>query len=198
MKTKIWILSFAVLALGFAAGRLASQEGMDPQELMRKMMEAGQPGPEHDFLETMEGDWEQTVTLWQQPGATPMKSKGTATSEMVLDGRFLHSTGECSMMGVNAERIEYLGFDRRHDEFFSYAMDTLGTYAVTARGTRDESGKIVMNGEDKDFIGMQKYRIEIDVKSEDEFVYSIIFTELGPMKYADGFKMVEVVSKRKS
>lgn len=198
MRVRTMILAAAALIVtGFSAGRLDSQEGVDPakmQELMAKMMEAAQPGEEHEWLEELAGDWEITYTMRQMPGAPAATMRGTASGEMILGGRWLHQT----MAGPMGESMSFIGYDRRHDEFVFIGLDAASTYAVTARGKKDEqTDKILLAGEDKDIIGKQVYTFDWEVKSADEQSIGITFTELGPMKYPDGFEMMRMDFKRK-
>ncbi|MFG0316379.1 MAG: DUF1579 family protein [Planctomycetota bacterium JB042] len=116
------------------------------------------------------------------------------TAEMILGGRWLKQDSK----GPMGASLGMIGFDRRHGDFVVVGFDESSTYSVTGRGKRDEqTGTVVMHGEDDDLMGKQVYRFEWDVKSEDEQSVKIIFTELGPMKFEGGFEMIRMDLKRR-
>jgi len=198
MKMKNWMVAAALTALGLSAGTLISQEGQPGPELMQQMMEAAQPGEEHELLKSLEGEWEQTYLMTMMPGAPEMEYQGTTRNRMILGGRFLEQRAEGTMGPQTVQNLSVTGFDRRHGRFTTVGFDNLGTYSVSAEGQRDpDTGLIVMKGEDQDLLGKQIYRFELDIRSANEYVTSIIFTQLGPNTFEDGFKMVEIISRRK-
>ncbi|MBI4881988.1 MAG: DUF1579 domain-containing protein [Planctomycetes bacterium] len=192
----------AALVLGgvlLMTEKLVSQAGGEGAPNMAEVMELAQPGEEHELLATLAGEWEMSYSMWMEPGGEAMQSRGEGTARMILGGRFLELQSTGLMMGMKTESLQILGFDRRHGEFTAVGFDTMGTYYVTARGAASPDAKFIsMSGTDEDpQLGRQVYRFEIEIKSADEYVFSVVFTELGPMKFADGFKMVEVVARRK-
>ncbi len=192
----------AALVLGgvlLMTQKLVSQAGGEGAPSMAEVMELAQPGEEHELLATLAGDWEMSYSMWMEPGGEPMLSRGTGTARMILGGRFLELHSDGSMMGMKTESLQILGFDRRHGEFTAVGFDTMGTYSVTARGPAGPDSKLIsMSGTDEDpQLGRQAFRFEIEIKSADEYVFSVVITELGPQKFPDGYKMVEVVARRK-
>lgn len=73
-------------------------------EFEKNMMESAQPGPEHETLAKMVGDWNMK-TLFTM-GLESMELGASVHSEMILGGRFLMQTisggeGEWSMGSVS-------------------------------------------------------------------------------------------------
>jgi hypothetical protein len=164
---------------------------------MAEMMELAQPGPEHAELATYAGEWESEVLLTLAPGAEPVREAATATSRMVLGGRFLQMESKGAFMGQPVESLSMLGFDRRHGTWTTVGFDTLGTYWVSASGRRDDDGVIRMHGRDDDPTGAQVFYFETRFVSDDEFVSTVNFTQHGGQAYDEPFRMVEVRYKRK-
>lgn len=172
-------------------------EGADQRELMMQYLQLAQPGPEHERLAVYAGSWDVEMTLWLQPGAEPMVIQGTATTRMVVGGRFLmHETrsedGTMESMGI-------LGFDRRSGQYQVMGMDNSGTYFVTAAGPWDEeTGTAVLSGEDVDPIMQftQRYDFVYHFVSADEYRIEVIFKDEMHTRGGEPFKMVEVTYRR--
>lgn len=166
-------------------------------EQMAEMMRLAQPGPEHAELAKFAGEWEGEVSIWMAPGAEPMKQAATASSRVVLDGRFVHMTSHGDFFGQPFEGISMFGFDRRNDVYTVVGFDSLGTYYVTGAGTRQADGVIRLHGRDVEPLGDQNYWFEIEWLNDDEFLSSVVFVNQGPTVYDPPFKMVETHYRRK-
>ncbi len=176
------------------------QPGMNVDSLTQVMQELAHPGPEHERLHKMVGHWEETMTVWPQPGADSVVSTATTTIESILGGRFIltHSTG--TMFGQPVERYAIIGFDRRHGEYTLVALDNGGTYWITASGPLDEETQTIqMSGEDDDpiFGFTQTYTMHMRLVDDDEIHSEVIFTNPEMTGGAPEFKMIDVISKRK-
>ncbi len=199
-------ISIALLSLAaLAVARTGAPQDRDPvalppgldMEMMAKMMELAQPGPEHEELARLAGEWEPAISAQMMPGAPPMKESAPATASMILGGRFLEIVSEGDFMGQPVESRAILGFDRRHEVFTLIALDTLGTYWVTAQGKRGEDGVIRMQGEDDEPMGKQVYTFEYEILSADEYEYRVLFSRLGSQEFEEPFEMVSVHCTRK-
>jgi len=170
------------------------------QELMARAMAAAQPGPEHQRLARMQGNWDVEIKMWPAPGAAPVTMTGSSESQMILGDRFLMQTLDIADTDPTGEQVSIIGFDRRSDDYIIMGMDTVGTYWVTARGPADESGdRAVLSGEDYDaiFEGTQIYDFVLSWPDEDTFVVEIIFKDDFHTEGGPPFKMVEVTSRRR-
>jgi hypothetical protein len=176
---------------------IAQAQELTPEK-MEEMMALAQPGPEHQMLEKMVGNWEQTVKFWMKSGAEPSEMKGKSVNKMILGGRFLQSDvtggeGEMAMEGLNL-----MGYDRRHKKFTTVGFDTWGTYYVTAAGPYNKETKsIVMYGEDEEPTAgiTQKYDIIVRFVDDDTYINEIVFKDARTPDQKE-FKMVEVTNKR--
>ena len=132
------------------------------------------PGPEHAVLASLVGEWQVSA------GSASDQPIGSASARLRLEGRFLEVE-----LWLEAGPIRHalytFGFDRRHGEFTVAAMDDTGTYAVLARGVRDDS-RIEMYGVDDDpvmtALGFTKeFVIVLDVRSPKRFSIETLFID---------------------
>jgi hypothetical protein len=204
LKYSIAILCFVLIGFGFASNGAGQPPGEPDSTTMKQiqaaMFVAAQPGPEHERLASLVGDWQQELKVWMEPGGEPVVIPGTCTNKMILGGRFLHLTAESEFMGDKTESINILGFDRRHKKYTLVGFDTFGTYYVTASGTYNDSTKtITMSGEDDDPIAgiTQLYDMTLRFIDENKFVMEVIFKDEAHTKGGDPFKIVEINFTRK-
>lgn len=178
----------------------STQEGNSPfpdmDEMMKRAMESAQPGAEHEWLATLEGNWRSTAKVRMQPQAEPITMRGRMEARMILGGRWLQLREFGSFMGQPYEGLSFFGFDRRHGLFRSVGFDTLGTYYITASGKKRDDGVLVLEGEDQDLMGKQVYRFEWRRPDPDTLEVAIIFTELAGQKFPDGYRMMEMTYER--
>lgn len=199
-------LALALLSLLLTAVALspAQEQEMPSQEELERMMaehaRAGQPGPEHDRLATLEGTWDVEVTMWPEPGAEPVQLPTTVMeSKMILGGRFLQQRGTAGSGEEAVETLSLIGFDRRNDLYNLMAMDTSGTYWVTASGKAVDEDTIVLSGTDWDgIIGHeQQYDFVLRWEDEDTLVTQIIFKDAMHTRGGPPHKMVETRGRRR-
>jgi len=89
MKFKTFFGTMLLAVILFSSSVSFAQQG-DQAEMMKKWQEYMTPGPVHQQFAKMAGNWKATVT--QYMGGQESKSEGTATYEMALGGRYLHSS----------------------------------------------------------------------------------------------------------
>jgi hypothetical protein len=71
------------------------------------------PGPEHDWLQQLVGDWETDMECCMEPGKPPMKSKG-AESVRPIGGFWIIAEGEGTVMDMHMASVLTLGYARPH------------------------------------------------------------------------------------
>lgn len=192
-----------ILALLLLAVPALAQEEMteaEKAEMARKYMQAAQPGPEHERLARLAGPWDTEITMWPTPGADPVVVEGTCENRMILAGRFLESACGGSYGGMPVESVTILGFDRRSEEWTWLALDTMGTYWVSAKGgAAPEGGAIVMVGEDYDalFDYTQTWEAVLEIEGPDRYVTSLVFSDSAHTRGGQPHKLIEVVHTRR-
>jgi hypothetical protein len=174
------VLCAAFLMVGVAAAQQSEQA--PSEEDIQKMMEAyeklGAPGPEHEKLACLAGEWITHTKIWTSPDATPIDSPpGIHKGEMIFDGRFILFTQTGEMMDMQMEGMGVLGFDKFRQVYQMFWIDNSATPIYIANGTADTTGNVItllgkvddmLTGErDKDVKWI--YRFE----SDDEFIFEM-------------------------
>ena len=128
MKVHIVISLIALLAMiAFLAGQFVSSTGAAPhqenplddpaqmKEIMENMLAIGNPGEHHKHLDQFVGEWNTTFKIWMGgPDAPATESKGTASVQWVLDGRFVMEKAKWTMMMPDPENPTSPVFDLAH------------------------------------------------------------------------------------
>ncbi len=162
-----------LLAFALAAAPLAAQEPPDSAQMAR-IMELARPGPEHDRLAAMAGDWDVTYRM----GGTTITA--SVESRIILGGRFLMSTATGSGEGIPYEALHIMGFDRGPGVYTAVGFDTWGTFYVTAAGPWDtERGGAVLSGSYDDPATGHHHDYEFiwTVHGPDRFTWDIVFLD---------------------
>ena len=123
MKTLRWLCP-AALAVVLAVPSVRAQEGP-------------KPGPEHEYLKKMEGNWDLTMKFGD------MEDKGTVTYKMELGGLWLVSNLESTMFGGKFYGKGLDTYDPTSKKFLSYFFNSMGTRPVAMEGTYDKEKKIL-------------------------------------------------------
>ena len=201
MRTKLF--TSIILTAAICMCPAFAEEPMTPEkqaELQQKSMAAAQPGPEHQKLADLAGNWNYTFKMYMSPVETnPMIAEGKGEIQMILGGRFLQMHTSGKFMGMEFEGLSMIGFDRRSNEYTTVGFDVMGTYWVSAKGPADEkTGIITMVGEDYDGImkGTQKYNFVMEIKSKDQFTFAVVFTDPVMSRGTGNFKAVEIEYNR--
>ena len=119
------------------SGSASSKPDADKAEMMKKMEAAGKPGPGHQALNALEGNWKAEVKCWMEPGGSPEVSQGTAHASWKLNGRFLEEEFHGQMMGKPFTGRTLLGFDNTKQTFNSVWVSDTQTSMFTSEGKGD-------------------------------------------------------------
>ena len=143
---KKWIAVVAV-ALFVAANAFAADApkggAADQQAMMEKMMKAATPGPQHEMLKKMAGEWNAKVTSQMDPSQPPQVENSTSTLTMLMDGRYCQEVVSGQMMGRPFSGMGLTGYDNVLGKYVSTWIDNMGTGIMTSTGTADASGKVL-------------------------------------------------------
>ena len=132
------ILFTLLITLVFLAPCYAQEQSAAQMEMMEKL---SQPGKYHELLEDFVGTWSANVTMWMEPNAPPIVSKGQATFKLIFDGRFLYGDFLGEFMGTPFKGINIMGYDNGKKEFFSIWIDNSTTGLLSSTGRYDEDTK---------------------------------------------------------
>ncbi len=192
------VLALAALALALPA-RAEDKPAAAPQMSdadMQAMMKSMMPGPQHQHLARMAGDWTFTNNLWMAPGQPPTTSEGTMHAEMMLGGRYLEEHWMGTMMGQPFEGRGTDAYDNVTQRYEGSWIDNMGTGIMTSSGTCDDTGKVCnFTAEASDPAKGGKTTVREVLTWVDDNTFSFAMYGAGP----DGkdMKMMEIVAKRK-
>ncbi len=135
-------------SLDIPTGTRSSQA--DPAEAMAKVNKAARLSAAHDRMKALAGTWD--LQFKHRSGADdPWKTEhGTAVCTMELGGRYLLEKLQCTYNGMPYEGVRVHGYDNLEGDYFNIWMDTLGTWPVLSRGTKDENDVLRYHGRWKD------------------------------------------------
>ena len=106
-------------------------------EQMAAWMKYASPAEEHEFLKKLSGTWTAAVKMWMNPDGPPQESTGTATNEMIMDGRFLHCRFEGQTPWGPFSGMAIDGFNRIDKKYQGIWMDSMGTMMMVFEGEVD-------------------------------------------------------------
>jgi hypothetical protein len=171
------IAVIAALAILAPAAQARQDDEARRRELERRVQEAAQPGPEHERLAALTGEWNLRFAFSPSPAASPVTGTGSASNRMILGGRFLQSESVVQLGNGRSEGLLLLGYDRRASRYTMLGLDTYGTHYVEAEGPFDEgSGAMVMYGEEHDPIARhtERYTVIVRLRGPDEYVQEVV------------------------
>jgi hypothetical protein len=113
-------------------------------EMMERMHTAGEPGPQHEVLNALIGEWEGSFSWSMAPGVPAMEMPGKVKREWVLDGRYVKETVESSFEGQAFHGMGFVGYDNTTGEYQFVWMDSHSTGIYTETGSYDPTSKTLM------------------------------------------------------
>lgn len=100
-----------------------------------KAQDAPKPGPEHEVLKKMVGDW----TLTMKFGG--METKGTVNYKMEVGGLWLVSNLEAELFGAKFQGKGLDSYDPTKKKYVSVWIDSMGTSPMLLEGDFDKAAK---------------------------------------------------------
>lgn len=196
----------AVAGLAFAAGHVhlnlggpptawAGDKGEKDSAHMQAYEEAGLPGPAHQRLDALVGEWDGDFRIYMEPGAEPMTSRGIVTRKWILGKRFIQETVEATSDMGTFSGLGFIGYNNLDGQYEVAWLDDMSTGIYTETGTYDPDKKVFhWRGSHRDPVTGRVIatRSELDLSSPDRQVYA------GYMAAPDGreFLHFEGVSTR--
>jgi hypothetical protein len=117
------------------------QAGAMNDEMMKKMMELGAPGPQHKKLDVLAGEWNVKSKCWMDPKGEAEEGGGKATFKWVLDGRYLTQEYQGTSAMGPFSGIGYFGYDNAKKEYWALWMDSMSTSTMITPGMADSAGR---------------------------------------------------------
>jgi hypothetical protein len=166
------ILAFTLFTL---LGLTTSALGQSVDDQMKAAVAGSQPGPAHDVLKLFTGKWKSTITAHFDPNH-PTKGTGSTTNTMIMGGRFLQMQGDGTLMGLKVANMQIIGYDTRKNKYFSFSIDELGTYAVTAEGDYDAATRtLTLNGVEEQGAMKMNFKVVMKIIDKNTFSSSVVF-----------------------
>jgi Protein of unknown function (DUF1579) len=203
MSHKLYGISASLLALVLFASTAHADDKPKPaaadQPAMDAYMKATQPGPEHEWLKSMAGDFDADVKLFNPDGSQQSTSKGSMHGEMILGGRYLKLSysGE---MDTGTQKIPFkgsglVGYDNGKKKYQSVWVDELSTGMMITEGTCTGNTATMEGSATDPMSGNQMKVKEIStIVDKDHHKYEMWMSgEDGKM-----FKVLEIAYTRKS
>ena len=106
---------------------------------MDAMMAAVMPGPPHEAMKKLEGEFDYTITMIM-PGTPPQEYKGHRSAKMIMGGRYLDETYMGTFMGMPFEGHGTMAYDNVQKKYLSTWIDNMGTGIMFDSGTGDAAG----------------------------------------------------------
>ena len=128
-----------------APGAATKPAGGPPGETtpeMQAAMQAMLPGPAHEKLAKLAGDWTSKSTL-SFPGAQAEATEGTSKIMVVMDGRFIQQEDTGTMMGTPFKSAHLMGYNNGSKKYEAVWTYTLGTSMLMMTGTSDDDGRTI-------------------------------------------------------
>jgi hypothetical protein len=127
------------------------------------------PGPEHEKLKALEGDWDATIKMPEG------ESKGTMTWKMELGGLWLTSdfSGEFAGQKFGGKGLET--YDAAKKKYVAIWADSMSTTPLVMEGEFDEAGKVqTMTGEGPGPDGANtKFKTTTEHKDKDTLLWTM-------------------------
>lgn len=125
------------------------------------------PGPEHQFLKRLEGEW---VANIKSPGGD---STGSATYKVICGGFWVAGDFHAEFGGEKFHGHGLDGYDPEKKKFVSAWVDSMGAQLLVLEGTLDEAKKVLtMRGQGPGPDGKPvKYRNETRFKDADHLTF---------------------------
>lgn len=124
--------------VGTAGGMSAEEKAM-----MDAMMKAGTPGPNHQMLASIAGDWTYKARMWMNPTAPPTESTGTVSYTSLFGGRYVQGQYRGDMMGMPFEGLGLMGYDNTTGRFQASWIDSMDTMIMYMTGQYDPVAKTI-------------------------------------------------------
>lgn len=139
------LLCASLLVPAFSAA--GAQDPEDEAAAMAEMMQAAerytQPGKHHELLERFLGNWDVEIQLFMGGQTTPPE-KGHAEVSWLMDGRWLQTRLEGSMMGMPMTNFWIMGYDNFKQSYVTTAVNSFDTAMVRMEGDMDPGGKALL------------------------------------------------------
>jgi len=174
MKPRRILAPLALAALAACPATALAQDapGADMDAAMQELQKTMMPGAPHRELEFYAGDW--NLVTHADMGGEQVTTEGTAHSEMMLGGRFVHAVHHGEMWGMPFEGVGITGYDNVKKQYFNVWFDSMGTGVLVSYGNKNADGALELTGTyDDPMMGTVDYRMVTTVTGEDSYTFDM-------------------------
>ena len=143
MKRWIVLAALTLLVPASIGAAEAPKPTAEQQAMMEKMAKAATPGPQHEVLKKLAGEWTTAIKMQMDPSQPAQESQGASTITTLMDGRYCQEQATSQMMGMPFSGMGIYGFDNVLGKYVSTWIDNMGTGIMSSTGTADASGKVI-------------------------------------------------------
>jgi hypothetical protein len=179
-----------------AAQAAAPQPAPDAKTMEAMMMKAAMPGPQHEKLKKLVGEWNLTVKATMDPTQPAQESKSSAVVTELMDGRYVQEQVSGDMGGMAFRGMGVTGFDNILQKYVSIWIDNMGTGIMMSEGTANAAGDVIRwTGEASDPMSGKKTKYRLVSRFVDDNKRVFEMYAKGP----DGkeSQMMEITYERK-
>jgi hypothetical protein len=135
--------------------------------------ELPKPGPEHEKLKELVGDWKAVIEIGGQ------KYEGKVTYKSICGGMWVASDFQGDMLGMKFEGHGLDGYDTNKKKFVSVWVDSMSSAPLVEEGEIDASKKLlVMTGEAPGPDGkLQKFKSTVTTGDKDQFKFTMYLVQ---------------------
>jgi len=113
------------------------------RDFQKRLEVEGRPGPAHQALESLAGNWRAEVKCWIEPDGPPEVSLGSARIFWTLSGRFLEEEFHGEMMGRPYTGRTLMGYDNIKQTFNRVSVSDIQTSMFTCEGRGEHGNKLI-------------------------------------------------------
>lgn len=142
VTTRLLAAAVAVCVSLAAVTLRADDKPGEPPKDMPHDMAAMMPGPAHEKLMALAGEWKTRQTM-KLAGMPDDVSEGAVTLAPMLGGRFIHESGKGQAMGMDAEHFKMWGYNNGSKRYESVWTWSLSTGLLHMEGASGDEGKTI-------------------------------------------------------
>lgn len=166
------------------------------QEDMDKWMAYMTPGEMHQVLAKTDGVWNEELTMWGTPDATPMKMSATCENKMIMGGRYQEARHSGNFNNMPFEGYSLMGYDNIKKVFETTWIDNMGTGTIHMEGTYDTVTRTVnLQGKEIDPMSGNEINIRQTIRFVDD---NNQLVQMFATQNGQEYKTMEIKLTRKS
>ena len=149
------------------------EDPMQNPQYMTDMTAAGAPGSQHEALASRAGSWKIEGKMWMAPGEDSMPMPATATTKVLLGGRYIVEEFRSDFMGMPFEGRLLQGFNNLTQQYWSLWIDNMSTSYWLSHGTETSPGTVEFEGTASDLLTPKGRPVRMVTTTGDDGSYTM-------------------------